>query len=107
MVALIRRLLRSPSSFVSDPKGYALNQLGHTFLIGAAPVLVVGPWIVPVVLAAYVFWELWQFIHFEADAWDCIEDVAFVTGGVFCVLEPLMLLPLGLFLLAGAFRRSL
>ena len=83
-----------------------MNQLGHTFLIGTAPVLTLGPWMVPITLIGYLSWEVAQYIRFEADAEDCFEDMAFVASGVFCATELFMLWPIGLFLAAGIAKRA-
>lgn len=68
--------------------------------------ILLGPWAIPVILVGYLCWETAQYIRFEAEANDCFEDMAFVTSGVIVASEPLMLWPIGLFLVAGIAKRA-
>lgn len=92
----------TPSDFEGDPKGFALNQLGH-IVLGAALAWLFGP--VPV-LAAYVAWEAFHVSRGGA-VWDGVEDYAFVAAGVAAVaLSPWALAVAAPFLLAGVLRRA-
>lgn len=97
---MIGRFLRNPKAYRSDPKGYAVNQLGHLAL--GAGLLWFG---VPFAVVALGFgvWEIVQVNRFGAEAWDSLEDLAFVVAGAF--LDPVAAIVAGLFLVSGIVRR--
>jgi hypothetical protein len=96
--------LRSPSAFNDDPRGYAINQLGHAFVIGFLPLAAFGAWGL-LVLPLYAVWEIVQYRRYQAELSDCFEDAAFVTLGAAIVSPPLAIAALILFLWAGAQKR--
>lgn len=100
---MIRRLIAlwtEPDAFRSDPRGYALNQLGHVAL-GAGAALVAPWWAVLAIYVAAV--ELPQWLWFGGDADDGAEDSAFVLAGA--LLLPGALVLAGLMLAAGVLVR--
>lgn len=94
--------LLTPDAFASDPRGFALNQIGHMAL-GAGLACALGP---APVMVAYLAWEgvhLWR----GGALWDGTEDYAFVAAGVLSVaVWPWAWAFAGLFLAAGTFRRA-
>jgi hypothetical protein len=96
--------LRSPSAFNDDPRGYAINQLGHAVVVGFFPVAAFGAWGLAV-LPLYAVWEVVQFKRYQAELSDCFEDAAFVTLGAALVFPPLAVAALVLFVWAGAQKR--
>jgi len=68
--------LLTPDGFPSDPRGYALNQIGHMAL-GAALAWLIG---LPLTLLACIAWEA---VHVRRGGhlWDSFEDFAFVLTG--------------------------
>lgn len=95
----------TPSSFPNDPRGFALNAAGHALIVGALPA-VFWPAALVVLIPVYALWEAAQWRYERAEAWDCIEDVAFVSAGALAVHEPMVFGPLFFFWLAGIFRRK-
>lgn len=98
-------LFNSPSSFEGDPGGFARNAAGHALIVGALPVLI-WPHLLIATLALYAVWEAAQWYLREAEVWDCLEDFGFVCAGALAVTWPVILLPLGLFYVAGILRRA-
>ncbi len=98
------RLLRSPSAFNNDPRGYAVNQLGHAFVIGFLPVAAFGAWGL-IALPLYAVWEIVQIRVYGGLKSDSLGDAAFVTLGASIVAPPLGIAALILFLWAGAQKR--
>ncbi len=78
----LSRLLKTPSGFLTDPKGYRFNQLGHAYLVGGGLAYLLPPFLgaltLFVILTGYVIWELVQWKWFNAPAWDNFEDTAHV-----------------------------
>lgn len=104
MIRFIRNAFITPTAFRGDPRGHALNQVGHMLLIGLAPVWLGAPfWLV---LALFAIWEFAQWRIHRAEAWDCVEDFAFVSSGAVGVACPLVLAAASLFLWSGALRRK-
>lgn len=69
-------LLRTPSAFAGDPWGYARNQIGHAYLVGA-----LGAYLLPLwsVLLIYAAWETIQRVIYGAQLSDDLEDFANVA----------------------------
>lgn len=101
---MIADFLRSPSSFFDDPTGFARNQAGHAG-IGMIAVWALGPWSLGLVAVLYAAWEAIQWRRYGGDDWDCAQDWAFVVTGALVPSQPLLLLPLAGWLLAGYLRR--
>jgi len=72
-------LWRKPSAYDDDPTNHALNQIGHV-CVGALLAILVPWW---VALLLIVAWEASQLIWRGADPFDALEDVAFMSAGVF------------------------
>ena len=75
ILAYLRRLLRSPSSYTAQPWAYARNQIGH----GAVGALFVSLWgwqVIPGAMLAYAVWEFIQWKRYDAEAYDGFEDAA-------------------------------
>lgn len=105
---MIGHLFRTPSSFEGDPRGFALNQLGHSIIgaVAAALALHISPWAAWLPLALYVVWEALQWRLYHAPAWDCVEDVGFFAVGMCAILVHPVAGAIGaVFLLAGYLRR--
>lgn len=83
MPKLIRWLLdlwRTPEGFRGKPLGYALNQMGHGYLIGGLPTAIWGPVaLVPLVIGYLAIVELPQFLLWGGELADGIEDTAHVA----------------------------
>lgn len=100
-------LLRSPSAYRDDWRAYARNQLGHALIVGAAPVVLLGPWFLLVTVLAYAAWEVVQWRRYGAEPSDCVEDAAFVIGAALIAALaawPLFTIPAA-FLVAGILWR--
>ncbi|PWE29956.1 hypothetical protein DDZ14_16065 [Maritimibacter sp. 55A14] len=101
----LQTAFKSPSAFEGAPWKFAINQAGHMAVVG-----LIGGFILPwwLALAAYAAWEAAQWWWSEADAWDGVQDVAFVAAGILAAVTmtwpPLAVA--GLFLLAGTLRRA-
>jgi len=100
---VIGYLFRTPSSFEADRRGFAVNAAGHALLVGAVGAYLLPIWIV---LALYAAWEAAQWHYRNAEAWDCFHDWAFVCAGALAVNQPVILIPLAAFYLAGILRRT-
>lgn len=104
MLRYIFDLLRNPDGYRGDWRDYAWNQIRHIPVVGAMPVYLGVPiWLLLLIFAA---WEVWQWPCFEAEAWDCFEDWAFVACGALAFSCPVVLVPAAAFLFAGFFWRS-
>lgn len=69
-------LLKSPSEFKYDPKGYLRNQIGHAYVVGGGLALLGFPlWFI---FLGYMTWELVQYEWYESKLWDGFEDTAHV-----------------------------
>jgi len=101
----IAHLFDTPSSFEYDPIGFVGNTLGHTFLVGAIPSFFF-PFLVPFFLLGYAIWEYLQWKWRKAEVWDCWHDWAFVTCGAIAPIQPLVLIPMFGFFMAGIYRRA-
>jgi hypothetical protein len=98
-------LLKTPSSFPNDPGGWIRNQIGHAYLIGALGYLIGLP--VLFIVAAYAIWEWVQWRRYQAEAWDCFDDLGHVCFGVAIALIGLELAALhAIFLASGYLRRA-
>lgn len=99
-------LLRTPSSFPTDPWGYARNQLSHGYLIGGLPVLIF-PWLAVPVILIYLLWENHQIQFYDSELSDSIEDFANVLTILLAVVlhNPALLFVHFLFLLVGIQKR--
>lgn len=76
----ILTLWRTPSSFEADPRGYALNQIGHGYVLGALPAFLWGPpAVLPLVLAYALVVEAPQIALWGGSAADAAEDTAHVA----------------------------
>lgn len=111
---MLRRFLRTPSSFPGDPVGATINQGGHAG-VGMLPAWYFGPWVLIVIAIAYAVWEAVQWRRYGGEDWDCVEDWCFVmTGAVAASVVPLVPWPitaaqfvvLAAWLLAGYLRRA-
>ncbi|MFN3277942.1 MAG: hypothetical protein ACK41Y_06035 [Paracoccus hibiscisoli] len=115
---MIGALFRSPSSFERDPKGFFRNQGGHMVFVGLpigalallwAAVTGFSVWpVVALLLGVYAAWEVLQHVLYDAEAWDCVENFAFVACGALAValLSPTLALIGALFLWSGWLRRA-
>lgn len=73
-------LWRTPSDFKGAPWEYALNQLGHGYLIGGLPVLIWGPdALLPLILVYLAVVELPQIVLWQGQIADGLEDAAHVA----------------------------
>jgi hypothetical protein len=80
MIRWILRLWHTPSSFPGKPWGYALNQLGHGYVIGGLPAAIWGPSaLLPLILGYIAIVELPQFLFWGGDPADGLEDSAHVA----------------------------
>jgi hypothetical protein len=74
------RLWRTPSDFEGSPLEYALNQIGHGYLIGGVPALIWGPAaLLPLVLVYLAVVELPQLVFWRGRVADGLEDAAHVA----------------------------
>jgi hypothetical protein len=89
----MRGLLKSPSAYEKEPEKYLLNQIGHAYLVGFAPVFAFGWEAIPAIAMVYVFWEFLQFCWFDAKLSDCLEDTGHVLTGAFVALFPVAAIP--------------
>lgn len=101
----LRDLFDTPSSFESDPRGFARNAIGHALIVGALPAYLF-PAMIPLALALYAAWEVAQWRLRDAAPWDCVHDWAYVAGGAVAVLHPVIALPLAAFFAADVLRRA-
>ena len=101
---MLSRFLRTPSSFPTDPRGFAFNQGGHAG-VGMLLAWAFGLWVLLPLGVAYAAWEGIQWRRYGGDDWDCVQDWAFVMGGALASHEPLLLIVLAAYLLAGYLRR--
>lgn len=69
-------LLKTPSAFAGDPWGYARNQIGHAYLVGAFGAYLLPLW---AVLLIYAAWETIQRQFYRADLSDNLDDFANVA----------------------------
>jgi hypothetical protein len=99
-------LLKTPSGFEDDWKGYVRNQLGHSYLLGALPVFIFGVEALFITLPLYLTWEAIQLHRFEAQEWDSLEDTAFFLLGGLVPLFPALVVVQMLFILSGVMRRG-
>lgn len=98
-------LLRTPSSFEGDPRGFLINQLGHMFIFGYMPVHYFGYWGILAIPLYIIIVEATQVLLFDGEIWDGLEDSAYVSLGALVWFTFLALVPLALFLLSGVYRR--
>jgi hypothetical protein len=79
-LAWLWKLWTSPSAFTGKARGYALNQLGHGYIIGGIPATIWGPAaILPLVVAYLVVVELPQLALWDGQIADGLEDTAHVA----------------------------
>jgi len=69
---MLLNLLTDPDSYPGQPLLFLGNQVGHAAVIGALPVWLGVPWWA--VLAIFAVWELAQYVFYEADLHDALED---------------------------------
>lgn len=101
---MLAGMFRTPSSFADDPRGFAFNQAGHAG-VGMLLAWALGLWVLLPLGVAYAVWEGIQWRRYGGDDWDCVQDWAFVMGGALAAHEPLLLIVLAAYLLAGYLRR--
>lgn len=111
MTRLVRWLLglwRTPSDFAGRPCGYALNQLGHGYLIGGLPAAIWGPAALgPLILGYLALVELPQLVFWRGRLGDGLEDAAHVATVAVAVAHGVWpaLAAHGLFVAAGTVAR--
>lgn len=102
------RLWTTPSDFLGDAGGYAMNQIGHGYAIGGTAAWFWGPPVlVPLVILYLAIVELPQLLLWGGDLADGIEDTAHVATVAVAVaygIWPGLLAHL-LFVIAGALAR--
>ncbi|HAF38624.1 MAG TPA: hypothetical protein DCG72_06520 [Gammaproteobacteria bacterium] len=96
-------LLRTPSAFENDPRGFSFNQAGHAG-VGMLLAWLLGAWW-PVAIG-YAAWEVVQWRRFGGDDWDGLQDWAFVCLGAFAAFNLWLLVPMAGYLGAGYLRRA-
>ena len=80
MIRWLLNLWRTPSAFKEKPWSYALNQLGHGYVIGGLPAMIWGPpALLPLVLIYVAIVELPQLVFWKGELSDGIEDTAHVA----------------------------
>ena len=80
MIAWLLEQWQTPSDFKGSPLGYALNQLGHGYLIGGIPALIWGPEaLLPLILVYLAVVELPQIVFWRGQIADGLEDAAHVA----------------------------
>jgi len=80
MIRWILTLWRTPSDFAGRPWAYALNQLGHGYIIGGISAALWGPpALLPLIVAYVVIVEFPQFAFWDGKLADGIEDTAHVA----------------------------
>jgi hypothetical protein len=112
-------MIFAPDSFARDPYGYATNQAGHAYLVGAPAALILAPWwglIAAPAVIAVVYWLAWEIgVQRGRLWWDSFEDAVHVMAGasVICALmsgdrwiAPGCLLAQAVLLCVGIWRRS-
>lgn len=111
----MRGLFRNPSAYEYRPGAFFWNQTGHIIGAGVLPASALALWAalagfplwwgLAVQLAIYAAWEWGQYRIHSADAWDCVEDWAYVACGALAVLWPVTAAVGAVFLLSGWLRR--
>ena len=104
----LARLWRTPSDFEGSPLEYAINQLGHGYLIGGLPAAIWGPEaLVPQILGYLAVVELPQLVFWRGRVADGLEDAAHVATVAVAVAYGLWpaLAAHGLFVAAGTVAR--
>ena len=104
----LARLWRTPSDFEGAPWEYAINQLGHGYLIGGLPAAIWGPEaLLPLILVYLALVELPQLVLWRGQVADGIEDAAHVATVAVAVAYGLWpaLAAHGLFVAAGTVAR--
>lgn len=80
MIRWLLNLWRTPSAFKGSPWPYALNQLGHGYVIGGLPAALWGPpALVPLLMVYLAVVELPQLLFWRGELADGIEDTAHVA----------------------------
>lgn len=131
MIDFIKQLFDKPDAFLTDPRKYVANQMGHFWAVGwgvvsagdqiAAkqddivarlpdwlawvPAVLTALMSAPGVLIIYAIWEFKQWKLRGADPSDCWEDLGFVCMGVLFIHSPAVLLLAAIFLMHGYSER--
>lgn len=102
----LARLLKTPSAFPADPRGYLENQTGHAYIVGGGLAYTGLPLVV--ILIGYLLWEAVQWWWYDALLWDCLEDTAHVMIVACAVryLLPMLVVVQLLFMAAGYLQRT-
>ena len=80
MIRWLLNLWRTPSAFKGAPRAYALNQLGHGYVLGGVPAVLWGPSaLLPLILGYLAIVELPQLVFWGGELADGIEDTAHVA----------------------------
>ena len=96
--------LQSPSGFSKNPWKYFWNQVGHAYVVGYGLTFVGIHWWL--VIIGYCLWELTQWIWFNAEPWDCLEDLIHVSLLAMAAhYKLIMLVVIQILLLASGFLR--
>lgn len=97
-------LLKSPSGFSKDPWRFLWNQVGHAVAVGYVLTWFGVPfWLL---FLGYGLWEFTQWVSYEAEAWDCFEDMVHVMLASLTIQHQLLTLAVvQSLLLAGGFLR--
>ncbi len=101
----LTRLLKTPSSFPRDAKGWTINQTGHAYIVGGGLALAGMPLVL--ILIGYAIWETVQWLRYGAEPWDCLEDTAHVMM-IACATRyklPAFFFVHAIFLLSGYLQR--
>ncbi len=99
----LMRFFRTPTAYYDSPVKYALNQIGHAYIVGFIPVFLFGWWSLPILAAGYATWEYAQMRLFHAVLSDGLEDLGHVLMGAVAALFPWVILP-HLILIASRFQ---
>lgn len=80
MIGWILHLWTTPSAYRTRPWSYALNQVGHGYVIGGLPAFLWGPDVLlPLVILYALIVELPQVLFWRGQIADGIEDTAHVA----------------------------
>ena len=102
MIRFLVHLFTTPSAYLHSWRGFLANQAGHG-AIGLVAAHLIGWWAIPAYAA---LWEWQQYRYAKAHRVpvllsDCLDDLAFVTTGVFAVLFSPWILTLWVLRLGG------
>lgn len=106
MIRWLYRYITTPSRFDGDPRGYLLNQLGHTWLVGAPIGWICGQWLLVGIALYIALIELPQLLLWGGTPDDSAEDTGHVLCGALAVaIDGRIALIHLLWLAAGALSR--